>query len=344
MRPSKDESESWYYGIDARMDVVSLLVARSSTYPFQPFTEETRDEPYGSPWKERKRKAIFTIGNYKITTIYDSELRLRVREILSSITWKTTDVVRLGYEDEPSYPVILITVDINGVDEDSAQDAVCKIHELMIKFGLPDIHAEIKTGRLFEQAIYDGEIYNQNRHYPLELFRVPKIGASIGSANSGSVGSIFVFLKIDGSNYALTCEHVVTTSSEASTPRNDPDTILQPAKKDLRDYETDRDYGIEEEKWVLEEFDAKKLKSNQEGASPVLEGMSEEAKLSLNKLNRCIADKLKMQNVRLPFGILAHAPEISTHPLTNHKRDWALVKLNDERFQTLPPNVVSYFR
>jgi hypothetical protein len=173
---------------------------------------------------------------------------------------------------------------------------------------------------------------------------VPKIGASIGNANSDSAGSICVFLKIGGSNYALTCQHVVTTSSEASTPRNNPDIILQHAKKDLRDYETDRYYGIKEEKWVLEEFDAEKLKSNKEGAWPVLEGMGVEAKLSLNKLNRCIADRLKMQNVRLPFGILAHAPGISTHPLMNHKRDWALVKLNDERFQTLPPNVVSYFR
>jgi hypothetical protein len=338
MRPSKDESESWYYGIDARMDVRSLLIARSSTYPFQPFIEETRDDPDGSPRKRLKRKAIFTIGNHKITTIYDSDLRLRVREILSSITWKTIDVVRLGYKDEPSCPVILITVDINDVNEDSAQDAVCKIHELMIKFGLPDIHAEIKTGRLFEQTGY-----NQNVHYPLELLRVPKIGASIGNANSDSAGSICLFLKIDGSNYALTCQHVVTASSEPLTPRNDPDIILQPAKKDLRRYETDRDYCIEEEKWALEEFDAKKLRSNDEGVSPMLEEMGEEAKLSLNKLNRCIADKLKMQHVRLPFGILAHAPGISTHPLTNHKRDWALVKLDDERFQTLPPNIVSHF-
>ncbi|OBT49132.1 hypothetical protein VE00_00042 [Pseudogymnoascus sp. WSF 3629] len=335
MRPSKDESESWYYGIDARMDVRSLLIARSSTYPFQPFIEETRDDPDGSPRKRLKRKAIFTIGNHKITTIYDSDLRLRVREILSSITWKTIDVVRLGYKDEPSCPVILITVDINDVNEDSAQDAVYKIHELMIKFGLPDIHAEIKTGRLFEQTGY-----NQNVHYPLELLRVPKIGASIGNANSDSAGSICLFLKIDGSDYALTCQHVVTASSEPLTPRNDPDIILQPAKQDLRRYETDRDYCIEEEKWALEEFDAKKLRSNDEGVSPMLKEMGEEAKLSLNKLNRCIADKLKMQHVRLPFGILAHAPGISTHPLTNHKRDWALVKLDDERFQTLPPNIL----
>lgn len=281
---------------------------------------------------------MFTIGNHKIGTIYDSELRPRVREILSDIKWKTIDVVRLGHGDEPNYPVILITVNINDVNEDIAQDAVDKIHELMVEFHLPDVHAEIKTGRLFEQARY-----NQYDHYPLELSHVPKIGASIGNANSDSAGSICLFLKIDGSNYALTCQHVVTTSLAGFKPRYDPDIILQPAKKDLQNYEFDRDYGIKEEERIIGKFDADKLKAEGE-ASPMPERGEEQAKLSQKKLDQYIADKSRMQKVRLPFGILAHAPGMSTHPITSHRRDWALVKLSSERLQTLPPNVVSCFR
>ncbi|OBT63309.1 hypothetical protein VE03_07222 [Pseudogymnoascus sp. 23342-1-I1] len=268
MRHLKDKTEAWYYGIDARSECLSLLIARSSTYPFEPFTEETRDEVWIQR-KERKRRATYTIGNHKIGKIYDSELRPRVREMLSDIKWKTIDVVRLAHGDEPNYPVILITVNINDVNEEMAQDAVDKIHELMVEFHLPDVHAEIKSGQLFEQVRY-----RQNDHYPLELSREPKMGASIGNANLDSAGSICLFLKIDGSNYALTCQHAVTTSLAAFNSRDDPGIILQPAKKNLQYYEIDRDYCIKEEEWALREFGSKKLKSERE-TPPMLESREE---------------------------------------------------------------------
>lgn len=340
MRPSKDESETWYYGIDARMDVVSMLIARSSTYPFQPFTEETRDAPDHSPRKSRKRKAMFTIGNHKIATIYDSELRLRVREILSSIKWKTIDVVRLGYKDEPSCPVILITVDINDVDEVISHDAVNKIHALMVEFHLPDVHAEIKTGRLFEQARYD-----QDNYYPLELLRVPKLGAGINSAGSSRVGSLCLFLKIDGSNFALTCQHVVT-SSETFTPTETQNVILQPAKQDLEYNESLLDWCLEGARSICKGFDADKLKSKGGDSAPISKNGELKASMVQDKLKEVVARKSKMDSgmaeVRLPLGTLEHAPGISKHHTTNSRRDWALIKLSDDRFQTLPPNVVSY--
>lgn len=136
-------------------------------------------------------------------------------------------MVQLGYRDGPTCPVILITVDINDIDEDIAQDAVNKIHELMVRFQLPDVQAEIKIGLLFHQMGYC-----QDRHYPLELLRVPKLGAGINSSGSSILGSLCLFLKINGSNYALTFQHVVTTS-EIFTPTGTENTILQPAKQDL---------------------------------------------------------------------------------------------------------------
>ncbi|OBT81969.1 hypothetical protein VE02_09313 [Pseudogymnoascus sp. 03VT05] len=336
MRPSKDESESWYFGIDTRMERVSLLIARSSTYAFQPFTDETKDEPENSPRKERKQKCMFTVGGHKITTIYDSILRLKVQEILSGLKWQSIDVVRLGYyDDEPNNPpVILVTVAINDVDEVRAQEAVEKIHDLMVRFELPDVHAEIKTGRLFDQVEY-----HQNRLYPLEPLRVPKMGASIGNANLDSAGSLCLYLKIDGINYGLTCQHVATSSKAPFTSPNDPVIILQPARKDLRKYEISQDDGIKEETPTCQEYQAEKEMA-EEMNIPLSTGRTKAGQQSENKLKRCIANKLKMEDVRLPFGVLTHAPGISTHHLTNHIRDWALVKLDDERFQTLPPNIL----
>ncbi|KFX93486.1 hypothetical protein O988_06801 [Pseudogymnoascus sp. VKM F-3808] len=337
MRPSEDERDSWYFGIDARMYAVSMLVARSSTYPFQKsYTKETQDFYEGDPLKERKRKTMSTIGSRKIIMIYDDELRPRVREILSGIKWKTIDVVRLGYRDEPSYPVILITVDINDVDENTAQDAVNKIHELMVKLHLPVVHAEIKTGRLFEQArhnednpysqsrLRDGAIYNQNEHYPLELARVPKLGAGISGADSSLAGSLCLFLKIDGSNYAMACQHV-------------------PPEKDL-EYDKDLlDWSLETTRLCYKKLETKKQKADRGDSAPISKDEEAQASTVQDELKQLEAEKIAMESsmteVQLPFGTVGYAPSISKHPVTDSRRDWDVIKLNDDRFQTLPPNL-----
>ncbi|KFY45579.1 hypothetical protein V495_02910 [Pseudogymnoascus sp. VKM F-4514 (FW-929)] len=345
MGPSEEERDSWYFGIDARMYAVSMLVARSPTYPFQKsYTENTRGLDNRDPLNELKRKAMSTIGNHKIVTIYDDESRPRVREILSNIEWKTIDVVRLSYVDEPSYPVILITVDIDDVYENTAQDAVNKIHELMVEFHLPDVHAEIKTGRLFEQAKsglhLDGARYGEYEHYPLELARVPKLGVSVSSADSSLAGSLCLFLKINDSKYAMTCQHVVI-SSEAFTPTDAGNIILQPAKKDLEHYKARFNWRIEANRLCCEELEAKKQKAG--GRDSALISKDEEANASIVQggLIQLEVEKYAMESamteVKLPFGTVEYAPGISKHPLTNSRRDWAVIKLNDIRFQTLPP-------
>ncbi|KFY28216.1 hypothetical protein V493_03048 [Pseudogymnoascus sp. VKM F-4281 (FW-2241)] len=337
MGPSRFEKESWYYGIDTRMDTVSHLIARSSTFPFQPFTDETRDEPEGSPMREMKRKGMFTLGIHKIAAMYDSQLRLKVRAILSDVRWKAIDIVRLGYnDDEPNNPpVVLVTVGIDDVDEVSAQDAVENIHNLMIEFGLPDVHAEVKTGQIFDLAWY-----NQDQHFPLHLLRVPKMGASMGSSSLEKAGSLCLFLKIDGDNYALTCQHVVMFSLAEFRPGNDHDIIVQPAKEDLRKYETHLNNGIEDETLQLEKIKAEEREAK-EGGMPI-EKAEAKRKASQTQLDEYRDEKSKLPHVRLPLGILSHAPGISVHsdPDMKHKRDWALIKLDNERFQELPPNVL----
>lgn len=340
MGPSRFEKESWYYGIDTRMETVSQLIARSSTFPFQPFTDETRDEPEGSPMREMKRKGMFTLGIHKIVAMYDSQLRLKVRAILSDVRWKAIDIVRLGYnDDEPNNPpVVLVTVGIDDVDEVSAQDAVENIHNLMIEFGLPDVHAEVKTGQIFDLAWY-----NSSQHFPLDLQRVPKMGASMGnSCYSDRAGSLCLFLKIDSDNYALTCQHVVMSSLAEFRPGKDHDIIVQPARKDLREYETHLNDGIEEETLQLEKIKTEEREAEEGGMSTKKAERKRDA--SQGQLKEYRDEKSKLPHVRLPLGILSHAPGISVHPDPDmkHKRDWALIKLDNERFQKPPPNVVSY--
>jgi hypothetical protein len=338
------------------MYAVSMLVARSSTYPFQKsYTEDTRGLGNGDPLKELKRKAMSAIGNHKIVTIYDDVLRPIVREILSSIKWKTIDVVRLGYRDEPSYPVILITVDIDDVDEDTAQDAVNKIHELMVEFHQPDVHAEIKTGRLFEQARYnednpysqsrlrDGGIYNQDQHYPLELARVPKLGAGISGEDSSLARSLCLFLKIDGSNYAMACQHVVA-SSETCTQMDTKNIVLQPAEKDL-EYDKDLlDWSLETTQSCYKKLEKKKQKAERGDSAAISKDEEAQASTVQDELKQLEAETFAMESamieVQLPFGTVEYAPGISKHPVTCSRRDWAAIKLNDDRFQTLPPNLV----
>ncbi|KFY09682.1 hypothetical protein V492_05388 [Pseudogymnoascus sp. VKM F-4246] len=293
-----------------------------------------------SPLRRSKRKCMHTIGNHKIATIYDDKLRPRGREILSDVKWKTIDVVRLGYEEEPSSPIILITVNINDVNEDISQGAVDKIHELMVEFGLPDVHAEIKTGRLFEQAGNKQENYDQNIHYPLELCRVPKLGVGISSDGSNRVGSLCLFLKINGSNYAMTCQHVAT-SSGMCTQTDAKNAIFQPAKQDLEQ----RKYLLN--KWMrinqsyCDAIEAKKSKSTEAGSTSISKGQIRVSELQ-DEIKELVPRKSAIKSMisEAHFGTLEYAPGIAKHATTNARRDWAVIRLSDDRFETLPPNIL----
>lgn len=216
------------------------------------------------------------------------------------------------------------------------------------------MHAEVRTGGLFELARYDGRGMGR---YPLELVRVPKIGASISNAELTSAGSICLYLKIDGVNYALTCQHVVTpedTWGEKFTAGNGKDVILQPSKEDLEDDETELNKHIKAKKALCDNYSAEKLKyENGEGPRPAnTDQQIEKTRDLLQILNE---EKATMESgiaeVSLPLGTLTFAPGISPHPApgrlphqtTMFRRDWALIKLSEDRFPSLPPNIVSYF-
>lgn len=134
IRTTHEERDFWYYGMTRPEQCLLQLIARSSTGLFKSAINDTT-EPF---WLERRTKVSSTVKAHKIVDLYDTELRPRVRELLheAKIRWLTIDVVSLGFKDEKSDhpPVILITVDVENVDGESAQNAVDKIHDLMVEY------------------------------------------------------------------------------------------------------------------------------------------------------------------------------------------------------------------
>lgn len=196
----------------------------------------------------------------------------------------------------------------------------------------------MKTGQIFQ--LYDSRV-----RYPLELTRVPKMGYSIGNAELTRSGSICLFLKIDEVNYALTCQHVVMSSGDPFAPGNGKEVIVQPSKVDLKEDRDKLNERLANEQTVLDNIKASKMKfENGEGLEP--KGYEKKVALLEKQIQSYLNDKVVMESgiteVSLPFGTLTHAPGIMPHPVTNFRRDWALVKLSTDRFQSLPPNIVSY--
>jgi hypothetical protein len=49
-----------------------------------------------------------------------------------------------------------------------------------------------------------------------------------------------------------------------------------------------------------------------------------------------------MIEVKMPFGVVHYASGKTKHPVYECIRDWAVVKLSDDRFKELPLNIVSH--
>lgn len=134
----------------------------------------------------------------------------------------------------------------------------------------------------------------------------------------------------------------MTSSLDAITSIDGQDmTILQLARQDLEATETSLDNHIEDERLQCRELEAKKLKSDQGEASPISKDQEIYIARVRESLNKRIALKSAIEEVKMPFGSLAYGPGISKHPINNSIRDWALVKLSDDRFQEVPRNIVS---
>lgn len=144
IRTTEEEQEYWYFGMTRPELGLTELIARSSTFSFKSLRNDPtnvftiRNNPADVFVQDREQKVMSTVKGHQIVDTYDADLRPRVREILheAGIRWLTIDVVCLGFKhDESDHPpVVLITVDVDKVNRESAQTAVDEIHELMIRY------------------------------------------------------------------------------------------------------------------------------------------------------------------------------------------------------------------
>lgn len=119
-------------------------------------------------------------------------------------------------------------------------------------------------------------------------------------------------------------------------------TIVQPAISDVEKEEAFVTDHINETQRVCDEFDAKVASANAGDGSPPPRGEKSYIKLNreMNKDMSARKDMLVNFKPSMPFGTLYYAPGISRDPVKGCIRDWALIKLDGDRFPELPHNVV----
>jgi len=113
--PSEAEASGYYAGIPGK----PRLVARSP----------------GSAWAPSyidnytRLKGIFTMGVHKLRAEFDGsdDIRPHLHQALQDIVWTSIDFVRIGYEESPAYPTILVTVLAGITSPQQIKDAVMEV-------------------------------------------------------------------------------------------------------------------------------------------------------------------------------------------------------------------------
>ncbi|KAH9016270.1 hypothetical protein EDB85DRAFT_1872602 [Lactarius pseudohatsudake] len=97
------------------------------------------------PEANLKMRQLRIVGTHEITNVWE-DLAPKVIAILDAkgVNFITMDVLRFGYEDEPSgNPVIWIGVTPNSVSYEVGIDAALQCKELLSENGLDDVEIEI---------------------------------------------------------------------------------------------------------------------------------------------------------------------------------------------------------
>ncbi|KAH8987172.1 hypothetical protein EDB92DRAFT_1150840 [Lactarius akahatsu] len=92
-----------------------------------------------------KMRELRIVGTHEITNVWE-DLAPKVIAILDAkgVNFITMDVLRFGYEDEPSgNPVVWIGVTPNSVSYEVGIDAALQCKELLSENGLDDVEIEI---------------------------------------------------------------------------------------------------------------------------------------------------------------------------------------------------------
>ena len=138
-----DEEAKFYY---AGLPSGPVLVARTGSTPWE---APTGLEAY------RKLKELRVVGDHEINDVWEDDLALKVHAILHAkgVDWSSTDVVRIGYAEEPSGDVILwIGVKPDSLSYDAGIDAALQCKRLLLDYGIKEVDVEIRESEVIRSA------------------------------------------------------------------------------------------------------------------------------------------------------------------------------------------------
>lgn len=131
---SEMEIRHYYDGIPSR----PLLVARTSTTPWEEFTGPEEDKPY---------KDLRFAGNHPIKEVWSSGLADKIIALLRStnVDYNDLDVVRMGINDL-WFPdtIVWIGVRPGSLSGYDGLDVALKCKELIVEYGITDVEVEIR--------------------------------------------------------------------------------------------------------------------------------------------------------------------------------------------------------
>jgi hypothetical protein len=133
--PSPDEAKHYYYGLPSK----PLLVARSST---NVWLKPTGPAPDPAP------KEIRPVSHqHRLREIWQATIGPALVKYLDSkeAKWTSLDPVCIGYEDEPSPPVIVwIGVVPGSLSAEDGVDIATQCKNILATNDIDDVHAEIR--------------------------------------------------------------------------------------------------------------------------------------------------------------------------------------------------------
>ncbi|KAH8820086.1 hypothetical protein F5884DRAFT_865733 [Xylogone sp. PMI_703] len=321
------ERRHWYHGLSNDDYINPILLARSSNHAFQ-YKNHTFSGAFPTREEPPAPKNIYPVGDHDIITGYNNTTRLGVRNCLRDIPWYTIDIFRIGYSTKAleNPVVVLITADIASTNVDDAQKAVNDVHNLMILNGWDDVHAEIKGGVL--STIADGKV-------PLQ---VPHIGTSVGIRETPQTkvltGTLPCFIRVDNETLGLTCHHCVKADDDMVVTSE----ILvdQPSTADLNRNIQEIKAEIGATRVICQSHDEAEQKSLILDR-PWSEGRKRAVEADRTLLRDLTESLCRMETFVPFFGKVARVSGISQDDRSGSIRDWALISLDKNRFNSREP-------
>jgi hypothetical protein len=163
------------------------------------------------------------VGHHKISETWEDDLALKIHAILDrkGVDWSSTDVVRIGYADEPTGKVVLwIGVRPDSLSYEVGIDVVLQCKRVLQDYAIDDVDVEIRQSAIIQSSGPQLLESTDDRDLTLE-FREPftsTLGMTICARSTPNIeGTAGFFLNKGGKSKGLllaTARHVVFPRSD----------------------------------------------------------------------------------------------------------------------------------